>query len=253
MRRRGAGKRPYAKAAVEFQRKENRMQNNLFRKFDGIIVIDTETTGLDSKKDEIIELAAIKLVRNGSDYITAGEIDIFIKPSPEKKLPPRIVELTGITDHILKEDGLSKAEACEKFSELLSGGKNLIIAYNAQFDMCFLYYFLCNQNKQELLNDIKIIDALTVYKDRREYPHKLSDAVEAYSLSTQNTHRAIDDAKATLELINAMGRENADLERYINLFGYNPKYGVSGPRISSVTYVAQHYNEPLKLYEKTVT
>ena len=46
-----------------------------------------------------------------------------------------------------------------------------------------------------------------------------------------------------------MEEECDDLYKYINLFGYNPKYGVSGTKISSVTYKAQAYNCPKKLYE----
>lgn len=45
-----------------------------------------------------------------------------------------------------------------------------------------------------------------------------------------------------------MEAEEADLERYINLFGYNQKYGVSGPRISSVRYLPQGYAGSGKLY-----
>ena len=94
-----------------------------------------------------------------------------------------------------------------------------------------------------------MLDAMTIYKDRRDYPHKLENAVAAYALKTQNTHRAIDDTKAAFELLQAMEQERADLERYINLFGYHPKYGVSGPRISSVTYRPQPYGSAHRLYE----
>ena len=50
--------------------------------------------------------------------------------------------------------------------------------------------------------------------------------------------------------LDAMARDCDDIHRYLNLFGYNPKYGVSGPRISSVRYVPQGYRETCKLYEK---
>jgi DNA polymerase-3 subunit epsilon len=101
-----------------------------------------------------------------------------------------------------------------------------------------------------MLKGIQMLDALTVYRDRRAYPHRLENAIAAYGVELRNTHRAIDDARAALEVLRAMEAERADLTRYINLFGYNPKYGVTGPRISSVRYAAQGYNERLKLYEK---
>ena len=46
-----------------------------------------------------------------------------------------------------------------------------------------------------------------------------------------------------------MEQERDDLDRYINLFGYNPKYGVEGKPIGSVTYKAQPYNPRKPLYE----
>ena len=97
---------------------------------------------------------------------------------------------------------------------------------------------------------VKMLDAMTVYKDRRPYPHKLANAVEAYQLQTQNTHRAIDDATATWELLEAMEGECADLMRYINLFGYNPRFGVPKPAIRSITYKPQGYDRTCKLYEE---
>jgi len=94
-----------------------------------------------------------------------------------------------------------------------------------------------------------MLDVLTVYRDRKPYPHKLIDAVKMYSLDTNNTHRALDDARVTFRLLCEMGKEFDDLERYVNLFGYNPKYGVSGPKISSVKYLPQGYYRFKKLYE----
>lgn len=125
----------------------------------------------------------------------------------------------------------------------------MLVAYNAQFDLCFLYYFLARQKQANILQGVKLLDAMTVYKDRHDYPHKLCNAIETYGLQGQNTHRAIDDVKATLELLDAMATEEDDLAQYVNLFGYHPKYGVSGPRISSVTYRPQGYERHQKLYQ----
>ena len=102
----------------------------------------------------------------------------------------------------------------------------------------------------DALKGVKMLDAMTVYKDRRQYPHKLQSAIDAYGVTTQNTHRAVDDAKAALEVLDAMAREEDDLLRYVNLFGYNPKYGVSGPRISSITYLPQGRFTGEKLYHQ---
>ena len=65
-----------------------------------------------------------------------------------------------------------------------------------------------------------------------------------------NSHRAVDDARATVRLLEKMAAERDDLERYIDLFGTHPKYGVSGRKISSVTYCAQPYQRTMPLYER---
>ena len=63
-----------------------------------------------------------------------------------------------------------------------------------------------------------------------------------------NSHRAVDDVVATVEVMKEMEKERNDLMRYVNLFGYNPKYGVEGTPIGSVTYKAQPYNPAQPLY-----
>ena len=64
-----------------------------------------------------------------------------------------------------------------------------------------------------------------------------------------NSHRAVDDARATVQLLEAMSRERDDLDRYLNLFGTHPKYGLSGRKIASVTYRPQPYQRTVPLYE----
>ena len=223
--------------------------HSLYQQFDHIIVLDTETTGIQHKTDEIIELALLQVDCSGPSPYTTAEEDLLIRLSPGRSIPPFIANLTGIDDAMLAAEGVSKQTACNVFVKMLAAPNTLLVAYNAQFDLCFLYYFLYRCGMADRLKGVKMLDAMTIYKDRREYPHKLENAIDAYHLMGQNTHRAIDDAKATLELLDAMALESDDLDRYINLFGYNPKYGVSGPKISSVTYRPQGYSPAKKLYE----
>ena len=220
------------------------MLDSLFARYDRIVVLDTETTGIDCKRDEIIELAAVTVTREG----ITDEIDDLIRLDGGRRIPPMIVGLTGITDEMLHESGIARAEAAKRFAALLQWDRTLLVAYNAQFDLCFLYYFLAAHGLASSLRGVEMMDAMTVYKDRRPYPHKLKNAIETYGVPTQNTHRAVDDAKATYEVLLEMEKEEDDLLRYINLFGYNAKYGVSGPRISSVRYAPQGSGAQGKLY-----
>lgn len=226
---------------------------SLLSQFDNILVLDTETTGINCKTDEIIELAVLQARPDGAALIAGEEMDVFIRLTPGRVLPSAITRLTGITAERLTAEGIEKPDAAERFCRMLSGGRTLIVAYNAQFDLCFLYFFLHRLGMAEALKGVKMLDAMTVYKDRRPYPHKLANAVEAYQLKTQNTHRAIDDARATLELLAAMDAERADLAEYLNLFGYNPRFGVSGPKIASVQYLPQGYDNAQPLYMQNLT
>ena len=61
----------------------------------------------------------------------------------------------------------------------------------------------------------------------------------------------MDDARATVRLLEAMAAERDDLEKYIDLFGTHPKYGLSGRPIASVTYRPQPYRRTVPLYELT--
>ena len=225
------------------------MKSALFQQFENIVLLDTETTGIEHRQDEIIELAALRAVPSEGQTETAEELDLLIRLSPGRTIPPFIQNLTGITDSMLQAEGVSKRDAAAAFSALLVHPNTLLVAYNAQFDLCFLYYCLARQKQANILQGVKLLDAMTVYKDRHDYPHKLCNAIETYGLQGQNTHRAIDDVKATLELLDAMATEEDDLAQYVNLFGYHPKYGVSGPRISSVTYRPQGYERHQKLYQ----
>ena len=222
------------------------MLETLFERFDSLLVLDTETTGFAPRRDEVIELAMLRLTPDGGEE----SYDEFIRLSPGRELPARITELTGITEDMLRL-GVSKASAARALADMLGKGeRTLVCAYNAQFDLSFLYYFLARFGLADCLRGLKFLDALTVFRDRRPYPHKLENAIEAYDLGGQavNSHRAIDDARATVCLLEAMAAEENDLDRYVNLFGYNPRYGISGKPIGSITYCAQSYDPHPPLY-----
>ena len=222
----------------------------LWKQFDRIVIFDTETTGIEFGKDRIIELGAVSL-ENGKEIDC---MDDLIRLPEGQCLPSFITDLTGITNEQLVEEGVEQETAVMDFCRLLDGAEQpLLVAYNAQFDLNFLYHFLRPYNKVGVLRAPRFLDALTVYKDRRDYPHKLCNAIEAYGLEDKavNSHRAVDDARATVLLLEAMAAEKDDLERYIDLFGVHPKYGMNGRKIASVTYRKQPYQRIRPLYELT--
>lgn len=190
--------------------------STLFDRYKALVVFDTETSGLDFDSDQIIELAALRVERTATGGLRiAGKMDTFIKLPEGETLPENIVSLTGITDERLQTEGVQPVKAA---------------------------------------GQIDWLDSLTVYKDRRAYPHKLANAIIAYDLTgkVQNSHRAIDDVLALFEVLKAMDDEREDLGSYVNLFGYNPKYGVSGRRIVGVRYEPQSFSKGLTRPEQTL-
>lgn len=215
--------------------------------FDAIVFFDTETSGLEPLEHQIIELAAIRVVKTETGALRIEDkMDDFVRLPEGEQLRPEITDLTHITDAMLQEEGKEPAEVAARFHRLIegegSGRRVLLAAHNAQFDLLFSRQLL----KGHRINvELRFLDTLTVYKDRAAYPHKLEAAIRHYKLESKvkNSHRAIDDVCALLEVTKAMDAERADIHTYINVFGYNPKYGISGEKIAGVTYHAQNFTK----------
>ena len=224
--------------------------DSLFERYDRLLILDTETTGLNYSRDEVIEFSAVAVEKGIGSHAIVAEYDQLVSLSPGGFVPPKIEQLTGISTQDLREKGVPKTRVCRDIAELIAGN-TLLLAYNAHFDLSFLFYFLLRNGDPMILKGKDKLDLLTVYKDRHDYPHKLCNAIDTYDLAGQvvNSHRAVDDVIATVAVMKAMEDERDDLHCYVNLFGYNPKYGVEGKPIGSVTYKAQPYHPVKPLYE----
>ena len=226
------------------------MFDALFSKYDRLVLFDTETTGLLYARDEIIEFAAVVVEKVNGIPKVVQEYDELIALSPGGFVPPKIEQLTGITTQDLREKGLPKTRVARDVAEMIRGN-TLLLAYNAHFDLSFLFYFLLRHGDATVLKGKDKLDLYTVYRDRKPFPHKLCNAIETYGLTGKvvNSHRAVDDVLATVAVMEEMEKERDDLMCYVNLFGYNPKYGIDGKPIGSVTYKPQPYDPKKPLYE----
>ena len=223
---------------------------SLFQKYDRLVLFDTETTGLQFNRDEIIEFAAVVVECRDGQAVVTEEYDELVTLSPGGFVPPKIEQLTGITNADLLARGIPKTQVCRDIARMFQGN-TLLLAYNAHFDLSFLFYLLLRSGDPAVLKGKDKLDLLTVYRDRHSYPHKLCNAIEVYGLAGEvvNSHRAVDDVLATVAVMKKMEAERDDLERYVNLFGYNPKYGIDGKPIGSVTYKPQGFQPRCPLYE----
>nr|WP_292815005.1 3'-5' exonuclease [Methanobrevibacter sp.] len=202
-----------------------------------VVYFDTETSGLDCRDCKIIELAMLT-VENGE---IVDDYDEFVNIG--EAISPKITKVTGITNDMLRTEGLKEEVVAADIRKKISPG-TLMVAHNAQFDLSFVFHLLSRHFPDEafeIVRNAKWLDTLTVLKDRKRYPHKLIDGVKHYDIDPVNFHRAIDDTKALYDLTLAMKDERDDLGEYINIFGYNPKYGVSGLRFPFIKYKPHYY------------
>ena len=157
-------------------------------------VLDLETTGFSFRTEKITEIGIMK-VKDGQ---VIDEFSCFV--NPEKPIPQRVVEVTNITDEMVKD-----AETIDKvFPKLIEFvGDSVLVAHNADFDIGFLKY-----NAKELgytLNNT-YLDTLRLSKelfpDFKKY--KLGLIAEKLGIKVEVAHRALDDVDTTVKVFNVM-------------------------------------------------
>ena len=163
------------------------------RPLDGeFIVFDLETTGLSAVSERITEIGAVRY-RGGE---IADKFNTFV--NPHMPIPPKIVELTGITDDMVK-DAPDEDQAVRAFLEF-AGEHPIFIAHNANFDIGFMRA-ACQ--RCDIPFDPVYID--TVPLARALHPtlknHKLDTVGEYLEIPPFEHHRACDDALALAQIV----------------------------------------------------
>lgn len=155
------------------------------------VVFDIETTGLSPVNDKITEIGAV-LLEN-------GEIkDVFNTfANPEQPIPAKIIELTGITDAMVK-DAPSQSEAVQAFLDFI--GDRPLVAHNGHgFDIRFIRRAAMNMGASftnTYLDSLPLAQSL--YPGLRNY--KLDTIGRHLEIPDFNHHRASDDAKALSDI-----------------------------------------------------
>ena len=148
------------------------------------VAFDLETTGLSSKTDRIIEIGAV-LMEKGKEI---DRFQTFVNPG--RKLDRKIVELTGITDDMLK-DAPSIEQVLPQFMEFV--GDHVLVAHNSEFDTGFIR---AECQRQNIPYPFTSVDTLILSQNL--LPHlgkfKLDVVADALSLPEFSHHRAADDA-----------------------------------------------------------
>lgn len=164
---------------------------------DNFTLIDIETTGLSSFYDEIIELSAIKVRENK----IINTFSTLVKP--ENKIDEFITELTGITNDMLKDAPKAK-KIIQEYIDFIAD--DIVIGYNVNFDINFIYDSYYNYRKKEFKNDF--IDLMRICKKLCQLNnHKLKTVAENYGINTDGHHRGLNDCKITFEIFNSVKNE----------------------------------------------
>ncbi|CAN2203152.1 DnaQ DNA polymerase III, epsilon subunit and related 3'-5' exonucleases [Candidatus Nanopelagicaceae bacterium] len=165
------------------------------------VVFDLETSGsAPSKGAAVTEIGAIKVL--GGNVI--GEFQTFVNPGHH--LSDFITSLTGITDSMLA-DAPTIDQVLPTFLDFLGPGhETVLVAHNAPFDMSFMKAAAIAHNYE--WSEYKVVDTALVARyvlDRDEVPNcKLSTLAPFFGSATSPNHRALDDARATVDVLHGI-------------------------------------------------
>ena len=157
-------------------------------------VLDLETTGISCQTEKITEVGIIKY-KNGE---VIDEFECFV--NPEKPIPPRVVEITHITDDMVKD-----AETIDKIIPKIIDfiGDSVLVAHNADFDIGYLKY---NFEKYGYKLENTYIDTLrlakAIFPDLKKY--KLGLIADSLNIQVDVAHRALDDVKTLVAVFKVM-------------------------------------------------
>jgi DNA polymerase-3 subunit epsilon len=99
-----------------------------------VLILDTETTGLDARNEKIIELAMLAVDVDTATGLPVGRVEIYEDfEDPGKPIPPAIVQITGIDSRMVQGHRLNDARVNEMVARA-----DLIVAHNAGFDRPFV-------------------------------------------------------------------------------------------------------------------
>ena len=154
------------------------------------LIVDLETTGLDTSSDEVLEIAAVKFDYADDRIVSViGTFQVFQQPSAP--ILPAITALTGITDTMVEGHQIDRAEV-----EQLVTGVHIVIAHNADFDRKLAERFWPIFAHRHWACSATGIDWKAHGFGGARLPYLLAE----FGLF-HDAHRALDDCHATLEIL----------------------------------------------------
>jgi DNA helicase-2/ATP-dependent DNA helicase PcrA len=159
-----------------------------------IVVFDTETTGLDVKEDDIIQIAAIEIIEG----VPGKVFEVYIDTNRDFQEAEKIHH---ISKQYLVNNAIKKHSALSNFIDFVDN--STLIAHNLEYDYKILNSNLEKTGLPSISQYIKLYDSVDIAQ--RLYPnlprYKLEYLLKAFNIEGENSHNAIDDVKATVGLI----------------------------------------------------
>lgn len=156
-------------------------------------VFDVETSGLDPLKDEILEVAAVRL--RGKE--TVGTYEALIRPT--KSIPPEVTKINGLNEIFLLANGRPIKDIMAEFFQFIDG--SIIVGHNIKdFDWLFVSVW-AKKTGLLLPADVKFIDTLELSRKMLALPkYNLGAVGKSFGLNLENAHRALPDTKFNAEV-----------------------------------------------------
>jgi len=166
-------------------------------------ILDYETNGLNPFHDDVIEIA-IKV------YGTDKSFQCLLRPHNKRGLSDKITEITGITNQLLKENGLNYKDAYSQMISFIEENVNekeffYLIAHNGMsFDFLFFKKIMKVMNKN--FENVRYVDSLFLSKmiNPKMYSHSMKTLCKIYNIVNEQEHRAIGDVNALERILNTM-------------------------------------------------
>lgn len=226
-------------------------------------VIDIETTGLDSKYDEIIEISALKIRDNKvvekytnlvkpkqRIWVENDEADFCVEDGKKVRfIDEFITDLTGITNQML-QSAPEINEVLPSFNEFIRD--DILIGHNVNFDINFLYDNNIEYLQKPLTNNF--IDTLRIA--RKVLPelkhHRLDDLINYFNKDIRTEHRALNDCILTNDIYKKLISLAIDKFKTIDEFKKQFKKNYSSHSLKAKEIEAQttEFDERHPLYGK---
>ncbi len=156
------------------------------------VVFDLETSGLDPQKDEILEIAGIRL----RGPVEIARFETLIQPT--RAIPPEVEKINGLNEIFLLVNGRKSKEAMSDF--LSFAGEAIMVGHNIKdFDWLFV---LAHATRHQLIKPTNnLIDTLLLSRKLLSLPkYNLTEVARHFGFENRNAHRAMPDVEVNAQV-----------------------------------------------------